>query len=83
MNRKIHFFILVISLTFGYIGNIFAQDHPKREFRAAWIHIISGQFQGLTTQESQQILLNQLDVLKEANMNAVIFQIRAEADAFY
>lgn len=55
----------------------------KREFRGAWIHIINSQFQGKTPNEIKQLLVKQLDALKEANINAVIFQVRAEGDAFY
>ena len=83
MKHRIHFFILVFFIIFGWTANLSAQEHPKREFRAGWIQIINGQFQGLSTEEAQKRLLTQLDALKEANMNAVIFQVRAEADAFY
>lgn len=83
MKSKIPFFILIIFLIFGFSGDLLAQKYPKREFRAGWIQIINGQFQGLSTVQAQQRLLNQLDALKKANMNAVIFQIRAEGDALY
>lgn len=83
MKSKIPFFILIIFLIFGFSGDLLAQKYPKREFRAGWIQIINGQFQGLSTAQAQQRLLNQLDALKKANMNAVIFQIRAEGDALY
>lgn len=83
MKRKLHFLLLIFPLIFGFSGDLFAQKAPKREFRAAWIQIINGQFQGLSTAQAQKRLIDQLDALHKAKMNAVIFQVRAEADAFY
>ncbi len=57
--------------------------YPKREFRGAWIQCINGQFQGKPTEEVQRNLIHQLDVLQEAGINAIIFQVRPEADALY
>ncbi len=60
-----------------------AQQAPKREFRGAWIQCVNGQFQGMSAQEMQKTLVSQLDVLRGAGINAIIFQVRAEADALY
>ena len=57
--------------------------YPKREFRGAWIQCVNGQFQGMPTQKMKQTLISQLDNLKGAGINAIIFQVRAEADALY
>ena len=56
---------------------------PKREFRGAWIQCVNGQFQGMTAQKMQSVLTSQLNALQKAGINAIIFQIRAEADALY
>ena len=56
---------------------------PKREFRGAWIQCVNGQFQGMTAQKMQSVLTAQLNALQKAGINAIIFQIRAEADALY
>ena len=56
---------------------------PKREFRGAWIQCVNGQFQGMETKQMQQVLTSHLDALQKAGINAVIFQVRAEADALY
>lgn len=55
-----------------------------REFRGAWLHTI-GQthFTGRTTDECKNYLREQLDLLMNAGINAVIFQVRPCADAFY
>jgi uncharacterized lipoprotein YddW (UPF0748 family) len=56
---------------------------PKREFRGSWIQCVNGQFQGLGRDAMQKELLRQLDALQKCNVNAVFFQVRAEADALY
>ena len=56
---------------------------PKREFRGAWIQCVNGQFQGLGRDRMQATLTRQLDRLKACGINAIIFQVRPEADAFY
>ena len=56
---------------------------PKREFRGAWIQCVNGQFQGMEAKQMQQVLTSHLDALQKAGINAVIFQVRAEADALY
>lgn len=60
-----------------------AQEYPKREFRGAWIQAVNGQFQGMSSQKMQETLINQLNILQKAGINAIIFQIRPEADALY
>lgn len=57
--------------------------HPKREFRAAWIQSVNGQFRGVATEKLKQTLISQLNSLQEAGINAIIFQVRPEADALY
>ena len=57
--------------------------YPKREFRGAWIQAVNGQFKGMPTEKVQQNLVHQLNSLQKAGINAVIFQVRPEADALY
>lgn len=57
--------------------------HPKREFRGAWIQAVNGQFRGVPTETLKKTLINQLDALQEAGINAIVFQVRPEADALY
>lgn len=73
-------FCLLCNLPLALTANT---KSPKREFRGAWIQIINGQFMGKSPNEIKRNLISQLDALQEANINAVIFQVRAEADAFY
>ncbi len=39
-----------------------ADNIPKREFRGAWMQVVNGQYQGMTSAEQQQRLLEQLNV---------------------
>ncbi|MDO4949356.1 MAG: family 10 glycosylhydrolase [Bacteroidales bacterium] len=77
MKRNILFFVALILC-----ASLFPKS-PKREFRGAWIQCVNGQFQGLSAQQMQQKLTNQLNACQQAGINAIIFQVRAEADALY
>ena len=58
--------------------------NPKREFRGAWVHTVhQGQYAKMNPAETQAYLRDQLDKLKAAGCNAVVFQVRPSADAFY
>ena len=58
-------------------------EHPKREFRGAWIQAVNGQFTGMSEHEMKKYLIEMLDNLQKVNVNAVIFQVRVEGDALY
>jgi len=58
-------------------------QNPKREFRGAWIQCVNGQYLGKTPAELREMLSGQLDVLRGAGINAILFQCRAEGDALY
>ncbi len=75
----------VLSLLFAFlcVSSLFAQMYPKREFRGAWIQAVNGQFQGMAPARMQQVLVDQLNSLQGAGINAIIFQVRPEADALY
>ena len=61
--------------------------HPLREFRAAWVASVANinwpSKPGLTTAEQQTEAIAILDYLQENKFNAVILQIRPQADALY
>ncbi len=67
---------------------IIAQNqNPKREFRAAWIATVVNIDWPLNKNNSTELqkenLVKQLDSLADVGINAVLFQVRAECDAFY
>ena len=43
-----------------------AVNYPKREFRAAWIQAVNGQFRSVPTGKLKQTLINQLNSLQGA-----------------
>lgn len=73
------------------------KEDPKRslqkppldihEFRAAWVATVANinwpSKPGLSTSAQQQEAIKLLDLLKANNFNAVIFQVRPQADALY
>ena len=58
-----------------------------REFRALWVATVSNidwpSRPGLSTAEQQQELLAILDRASALRMNAIVFQVRPEADAMF
>lgn len=80
---KLKFFLLLLLAWLGGSAMFAQVRYPKREFRGAWIQCVNGQFQGMPTAQMQQTLIQQLDNLQKAGINAIIFQVRAEGDALY
>lgn len=58
-----------------------------REFRAAWVATVANinwpSKNNLSTEQQKQEAIKLLDMLKDNNFNAVIFQVRPSADALY
>src|SRR5690606_24153394 len=58
-----------------------------KEFRAAWVATVANinwpSKAGLSTADQQKEAIQLLDYLKNHNFNAVIFQVRPQADALY
>ncbi len=59
----------------------------ESEFRAAWVATVANinwpSKPGLTTEQQQTEAIKLLDFLKDHHFNAVIFQVRPQADALY
>ncbi|MBR1881522.1 MAG: family 10 glycosylhydrolase [Muribaculaceae bacterium] len=80
MNIKHSILILLLALLAGPTH----ATNPKHEFRGAWLHIIGqGQYARMTSEETQKYLVNQLDLLQKSGCNAVLWQVRPQADAAY
>lgn len=59
-------------------------DNPKREFRGAWIQTaFQGEYKDMTPAEMKRNFIKKLDFLQACGINAIVFQVRPEADAFY
>ena len=82
--KKLSLPLLLLLLLLAVVNVPAKAEQPlKREFRGAWIQAVNGQFIGMSTSEMQQTLTTQLDALQRAGINAIIFQVRPEADALY
>lgn len=83
MNPKHIFYrILPLIMIFSCLG--VKAGNPKREFRGAWLQTVwQESYRQRTTSQNKAFLRDQLDKLKGAGINAVLFQVRPQADAFY
>lgn len=64
-----------------YTGSYKAQ---KREFRGAWMPTIyRNEYAGLSRKEARELLASRIALLHRTGCNALIFQVRAESDAWY
>jgi uncharacterized lipoprotein YddW (UPF0748 family) len=62
----------------------YAELHPKREFRGAWIQTVyQDEYKNMSVEKMQTDFIRKLNMLQSYGINAVIFQVRPEADAFY
>ena len=78
--RKFICLIIALGITFGARS----QSLPKREFRGAWIHTVGNQqFKNMSADSIKKLFISTLDNFERAGVNAVIFQVRPQADAFY
>ena len=56
----------------------------KREFRGAWIQTaFQGEYKDMTPAQMRKDFIRKLNYLQKCGINAIIFQVRPEADAFY
>ena len=57
---------------------------PKREFRGAWIQTaFQSEYSEMSVAEMRKSFIRKLNYLQRCGINAIIFQVRPEADAFY
>ncbi len=78
----IKLYALAASLLLSVCG--FSNSIPKAEFRGAWLHIVGNKsLATMSTAQLQEKFINTFDSLQMAGCNAVIFQVRPCADAFY
>ena len=82
--RKVYILLAVMALFLSCgTARHATSEHPKREFRGAWIQAVNGQFTGMDEEGMKSYLVEMLDNLQKVNVNAVIFQVRVEGDALY
>jgi len=63
------------------------KDFMKREFRAVWVVTLDNKDfpsrAGLSTKNQQESIIQMLDFYQKKGINAIVFQVRPSADAFY
>ncbi len=78
--HKILLIFTLICLSLATVG----QQYPKREFRGAWIQTVyQTQYADMDTVALRNYFDAMVDTFRRAGINALIFQVRPEADAFY
>lgn len=87
---KILLLSLLVTLSLSFISVAQDSEPPKKEFRGVWIATVinldwptSVGVGSNYNRFQQRNLIEHLDELKEAGINAVLFQVRSEADAMY
>ena len=76
--------LLLFVLSVNCAGCKQTGELPKYEFRGAWLHVVGNKtIATMDMQQIQQWFLHALDSLQMTGCNAVIFQVRPTADAFY
>ena len=81
--------LIIIFLSSLLTFNLNAQEAtlPKREMRGVWIATVDNidwpSKMGLSARKQKNEYIELLNSLEKVNMNAVIFQVRPQADAFY
>lgn len=74
--------LILFFVTFAHTS--LAQETPKREFRGAWIQTVyQPQYAEMDSAQMCAYFDAMLDTLQQTGINALLFQIRPEADAFY
>lgn len=93
--RTLVFFLTSLFIYSGCqpVKNLLKKPQPKefpqvqREFRAAWVATVANinwpSAPGLPVEQQQEEAIQLLDLLQRNNFNAVIFQVRPQADALY
>ncbi len=83
---KLRIYLLIICWL-ACVGVAWARqsvEYPKREFRGAWLHTVGqSRYMERDRDAMQRYLSETLDSLQQMGINAVIFQVRPSADAFY
>ena len=81
--------VVLLTLLWGCGASKNAMTHmpdpaPKHEFRGAWVQTVGqARYRQMNSAAMKHYLSDMVRKFDEAGINAVIFQIRPEADAFY
>lgn len=78
--------ILLLFFLFS-LGTVLSQETVPREFRGVWVATVGNidwpSKKDLSAEQQKKEIIELLDLFKRMNFNAIVFQIRPAADAFY
>ncbi len=87
MAKKIKLHLITTLFFVLLVLNSRAEPSQKKEFRGVWIATINNidwpSAPGLPAEEQKRELTELIERVSKLNLNVVIFQVRAAADAFY
>lgn len=87
MIRNRSFLIGVVLIFLFLPQKLSSQHYPKHELRGVWIATVGNidwpSSPGLSSVDQKNEMTRLLDIVKQYNMNTVVFQIRPSSDAFY
>ena len=85
MKKALKTILTVLCLSLFSVSTLFAKENtPKRQFRGVWIHTVGqNQYANMSRGEMQEYFISMLDQFQTIGINAFIFQVRPELDAFY
>jgi len=76
--------LVILLLVFFVSTTLEAQKYKKREFRGVWIQtVFQSEYALMSDDEMKADFISKLDVLSDCGFNALVFQVRSEADAWY
>ena len=85
--NKIRFSLIILSCSTIVQAAAEKLPTPQREMRAVWVATVANidwpSKPGLSVDDQKKEAILILDRVKELRMNAVVFQVRPQADAFY
>lgn len=62
--KNLFVWVLLLASCAAWAQELGQPRYPKREFRAAWIQTVNGQFKGMTASQMQATLISQLNSLQ-------------------
>lgn len=88
--QHIRLFLVVLLCAFTscqttrQVAPVKSEGKDKREFRGAWIQTaFQGEYKDMSPAQLRKDFVRKLNYLQACGINAIIFQVRPEADAFY
>lgn len=86
--KRIRFFLITFLFSFIIVPQyLSSQVYPKHEMRAVWIATVNNidwpSSPNLSVDEQKKEMIKLLGIIKQYNLNTVVFQIRPAADAYY